>query len=101
MNLGASVDAAVDSGFDIVCAPCAYRAIYDRAREREKQRRLAAIDNGWCWLLARNIDIVSHPRQAEPVMIAFDEWRAFRAHLQDLDEQQTAAKNVSSVVHIA
>jgi hypothetical protein len=41
--------------------------------------------------LPRQTDIVSHPRQVEPVMIAFDDWRAFRAHLQELDEQQTAA----------
>ena len=91
MNIGAAVDAAVDSGFNIVCAPGAYRAIYDRARDREKQRRVTSIDNGWCWLLARNIDIVSHPRQVEPVMIAFDDWRAFRDHLKDLVEQQEAA----------
>ncbi len=86
MNLGAAVDAAVDAGFDIVCAPCAYRAIYDRAREREKQRRFFAIENP----LARQIDIAYHPRQVEPVMQAFDGWQAFRAHLKELDEQQAA-----------
>lgn len=91
MNLKAAIDQAVDSGFDIVCAPLAYRAIYDRAREREKQRRLAAIDNGECYLMQRQIDIASHPRQVDPVMIAFDDYRAFRAHCHELDEQQQAA----------
>lgn len=80
-----SVDFAVDCVWDIVCSPRLYRAILNRARERERNRNQESIKSGRGPSMARQIEIVPHARQQDPEMIAFDDWRAFRTHIDALN----------------
>jgi hypothetical protein len=85
MNVAESVDAAVDCGYDIVCSPRVFNAIWDRARKRESNRNTESLDAGRGPSMRRPIDIEWHEKQESPVMLAFDDWRAFRAHLVALN----------------
>ena len=80
MNIVESVDFAVDCGFDIVCSPRLYHDILDRARKREQKRNEESLASGRGPSMRRSIDIEWHARQRDPEMLAFDDWRAFRAH---------------------
>jgi hypothetical protein len=85
MNIAESVDAAVDLGFYIVCAPWAFSAILDRARKREAERTVESIAAGRGPSMRRPIDIEWNAKQQSPEMLVFDDLRAFRAHLDALN----------------
>lgn len=85
MKIFEAVDVAVDCGFDIVCSPRLFRDIRDRARDQERRRNEESLTARRGPSMRRPIDIQWHEKQIAPEVLIFDDWRAFRAHLDALN----------------
>lgn len=84
MNLLEPIAQAVDLGWDIVCAPQVYRVVRDRVRELEAARNDASIYSGRGPSPRRPLNVEWHAKQKDPVLLVFDDERAFWAHLDQL-----------------
>jgi hypothetical protein len=83
MNLLHPIETAVANGWNIVCAPYIYRMVRDKVRELEHKRNEQLSGPS----MARPIDVEWHVKQRYPPLLVFDDWRAFRDYLDELNDE--------------
>lgn len=84
MDILEPIERAVACGMDIVCSPQAYRMVRDKVTELENQRDEQSINAGLGPSMRRRICVEWHSKQRDPPLLAFDDHKAFRDHLDSL-----------------